>query len=54
MQKVKVKGVLNWLVPRNVVMPQANFLQKITFDTLYTNRFLIRVRSRTLFIILRT
>ena len=54
MQKEKVKGVLNWLVPRNIVMPQANFLQKITFDTLYINRFLIRVHSRTLFIILRT
>ena len=54
MQKEKVKGVLNWLVPRNIVMPQANFLQKITFDTLYINRFLIRVHSRTLSIILRT
>ena len=37
-----------------VVTPQANFLQKITFDTLYTNRFLIRICSRTLSIILRT
>ena len=54
MQKEKVKGVLNWLAPRNVIMLQANFLQKIIFDTLYTNRFLIRVHSRTLSIILRT
>ena len=30
------------------VMPQANFLQKITFDIHYTNKFLIRVHSRTL------
>ena len=29
---------------------QANFLQKITFDMLYTNEFVIRVRSRALFI----
>jgi len=32
----------------DIVMPQANFLWKVTFDTLYTNKFLIRVRSRTL------
>jgi len=32
----------------NTVTPQANFLWKITFDTLYNNRFLIRVCSRTL------
>ena len=30
------------------VMLQANFLWKITFDTCYTNEFLIRVCSRTL------
>jgi len=30
------------------VMPQANFPQKITFDTLYTNGFSIRICSRTL------
>jgi len=30
------------------VMLQANFPQKITFDTLYTNRFSIKIRSRTL------
>ena len=30
------------------VTPQVNFLQKITFDTLYNNGFLIRVCSRTL------
>ena len=30
------------------VTPQANFPQKITFDTLYTNEFVIRVRSRAL------
>jgi len=30
------------------VTPQANFLQKITFDTYYTNRFAIRICSRTL------
>jgi len=30
------------------VTPQVNFLQKITFDTLYTNEFVIRVRSRAL------
>jgi len=35
---------------QTIVMLQANFLWKITFDTLYTNRFLIRVCSRTLFI----
>jgi len=33
---------------RHAVMPQANFLQKITFDMLYTNGFLIRICSRTL------
>ena len=31
-----------------VVTPQVNFPQKITFDTLYTNEFVIRVRSRAL------
>ena len=30
------------------VMPQVNFLQKITFDKLYNNGFLIGIRSRTL------
>jgi len=30
------------------VMLQANFPQKITFDMLYTNGFLIRICSRTL------
>jgi len=29
----------------NVIISQANFLQKITFDTLYTNRFLIGICS---------
>jgi len=29
------------------VMPQANFLQKITFDIHYTNKFAIRICSRT-------
>jgi len=37
----------------NIITPQVNFLQKITFDTLYTNGFLIRICSRTLSIILR-
>jgi len=32
----------------DVVTPQVNFLWKITFDMLYTNKFLIRVRSRAL------
>ena len=32
----------------SAVTPQANFPQKITFDTLYTNEFVIRVRSRAL------
>jgi len=36
------------------VTPQANFPWKITFDTLYNNRFLIGICSRTLSIILRT
>jgi len=31
-----------------VVTPQVNFPWKITFDTLYTNKFIIRVRSRAL------
>jgi len=31
-----------------VVTPQVNFLRKITFDTLYTNEFVIGVRSRAL------
>jgi len=31
-----------------IVTPQANFLRKITFDMLYTNEFVIRVRSRAL------
>jgi len=30
------------------VTPQVNFPRKITFDTLYTNEFVIRVRSRAL------
>jgi len=30
------------------VTPQVNFPQKITFDTLYTNEFLLGVRSRAL------
>jgi len=30
------------------VIPQANFPWKITFDTLYTNGFSIRICSRTL------
>ena len=33
-------------------MLQMNFPQEITFDTLYTNRFLFRIRSRTLNVIL--
>ena len=35
------------------VTSQVNFPQKITFNMLYTNIFLIRICSRTLFIILR-
>ena len=31
-----------------IVILQANFLWKITFDMLYTNEFVIRVRSRAL------
>ena len=31
-----------------VVTLQMNFPRKITFDMLYTNKFLIRVRSRAL------
>jgi len=30
------------------VTPQVNFLRKITFDTLYTNEFVIGVCSRAL------
>jgi len=30
------------------VTPQVNFPWKIIFDTLYTNEFVIRVRSRAL------
>jgi len=33
---------------RYAVTPQVNFLRKITFDTLYTNEFIIGVRSRAL------
>jgi len=36
----------------SAVTPQANFLQKITFDIHYTNRFTIKIRSRTLSIFL--
>jgi len=32
----------------SVTMLQANLLWKITFDILYTNRFVIRIHSRTL------
>jgi len=32
----------------SIVTPQVNFLQKITFDKLYNNGFLIGVHSRTL------
>ena len=34
----------------STVMLQVNFSWKITFDTLYTNGFLIRIHSRTFFI----
>ena len=37
-----------WREVNGVITPQMNFLQKITFDTLYTNKFLIRVCSRAL------
>jgi len=33
---------------RPVVTQQVNFPRKITFDMLYTNEFVIRVRSRAL------
>jgi len=33
---------------QSIVIPQVNFLWKITFDILYNNEFLIRVHSRTL------
>jgi len=33
------------------ITPQVNFPRKITFDTLYTNEFVIRVRSRALAIL---
>jgi len=33
---------------RRAVTPQVNFPWKITFDTLYTNEFLLGVRSRAL------
>jgi len=36
------------LTMSDAVTPQMNFPQKITFDTLYTNEFLIRIRSRAL------
>ena len=42
------------IIQTATVMLQANFPWKITFNTLYTNRFLIRICSRTLSIILRT
>jgi len=32
----------------NDIMLQVNFLWKIIFNILYTNRFLIRIHSRTL------
>ena len=35
-------------VCRSSVTPRVNFLRKITFDMLYTNEFVIRVRSRAL------
>jgi len=39
-------GLVRYLVRTDGVTPQANFPRKITFDTLYTNEFVIRVRSR--------
>jgi len=42
---------LSLILPKclyGVVMPQTNFLQKVTFDKLYNNKFLIGVCSRTL------
>jgi len=41
-ERVVVKVLLD-----NSVMPPVNFPQKVIFDILYTNEFLIRVRSRT-------
>jgi len=42
------EGVAVKVLLDSSVMLQIDFLWKITFDTLYTNRFSIRIRSRTL------
>jgi len=46
--------ILVGLFVKHVVTLQANFPQKITFNMLYNNKFLIGICSRTLSIILRT
>ena len=46
----KLHGLPKCIILDRSVTPQMNFLWKITFDTLYTNEFLIRVCSRALFI----
>jgi len=52
-EKIKQAGIKmlrdeEWREVNGVITPQMNFPQKITFDTLYTNKFLIRVCSRAL------
>jgi len=42
---------INSIINRSGVTLQVNFLQKITFDMLYTNKFVIRVCSRALSIL---
>ena len=44
----KLYGLPKCIISDRGVILQANFLQKITFDTLYTNGFSIRIHSRTL------
>jgi len=40
--------IFYYMIHTHGVTLQMNFLWKITFDTLYTNEFLIRIRSRAL------
>jgi len=44
----KLHGLPKYVVSDRGVTPQVNFPQKITFDTLYNNKFLLGVHSRAL------
>jgi len=45
---LRIVKIFYYMIHTHGVTLQMNFLWKITFDTLYTNEFLIRIRSRAL------